>query len=182
MFSRNLSVADNGGDTDFTVVLTGNPNVGKSTVFNALTGLKHHTGNWTGKTVDCADGISVIKDKCFKIVDLPGTYSMLTISKEEDFAKEFLANNRADCVIIVVDSNVLERNLVFALQVLSLQTNAVLCLNLCDEASKNGIIIELTPNLVGMTEYTEELKYGQTIDVCIKRILQKKKKVKLTIV
>ena len=151
MFARN-SVTSNkiGLDTDFNIALAGNPDVGKSTIFNALTGLKQHTGNWTGKTVECSSGKAKIKDKSFLITDLPGTYSMLSFSKEEAVAKGFLANNKTDCVIIVIDSNVIERNLSFALQVLSIQKNAVLCLNLCDEAEKNGICIdkdELSLNL-----------------------------------
>lgn len=146
MFARNSTVTDERCKNfceDFSVVLAGNPNVGKSTIFNILTGLKQHTGNWTGKTVECSSGVSKIKDRTFMITDLPGTYSMLSYSDEETVAKEFLANNKIDCVVIVADANVIERNLSFALQVLSLKTNAVLCLNLCDEAKKNGIYIDI---------------------------------------
>lgn len=135
---------------DFQIVLAGNPNVGKSTVFNSLTGMKQHTGNWTGKTVECASGISKIKDKTFSVVDLPGTYSMLSFSAEEKAAANYLANNEMECVVIVVDANIIERNLSFALQVLSIKKNAILCINLCDEAEKNGISIdadELSLNL-----------------------------------
>lgn len=127
---------------DYQIVLAGNPNVGKSTIFNFLTGMKQHTGNWTGKTVECASGIAKIRDKSFSVVDLPGTYSMLSFSEEERAAASYLANNEMECVVIVVDANVIERNLAFALQVLSVKKNAVLCLNLCDEAEKNGIIID----------------------------------------
>ena len=147
MFARNSSVIEKSEKTavkaDFRVALAGNPNVGKSTIFNALTGLNQHTGNWTGKTVECSSGTAKIKDKTFLFTDLPGTYSMIDFSEEETVTREFLANENSDCVVIVTDANVIERNLSFALQVLSLQINAVLCLNLCDEAEKNGIIIDI---------------------------------------
>ena len=154
MLTRNSRKTELSGkackDTDFSVVLAGNPNVGKSTIFNALTGMKQHTGNWTGKTVEYARGCTVINDKSFSVVDLPGTYSMISFSPEEEISRRFLVRGDIDCTVIVIDSSVLERNLSFALQVLSVTKKAVLCLNLCDECRKNGFIIdedELSLNL-----------------------------------
>lgn len=146
MFSRtNISnndyeISDN---AKYNITLVGNPNVGKSTIFNALTGLKQHTGNWTGKTVECAVGTTEINNTIFSVTDLPGTYSMVSFSNEESVAVDYLINNNIDCVVIVIDANIIERNLSFALQVLSMKTKAVLCLNLCDAAEKNGIYIDV---------------------------------------
>ena len=135
---------------DYNIVLAGNPNVGKSTLFNTLTGLKQHTGNWTGKTVECAFGFTNINGSIFSVTDLPGTYSMISFSPEEEISEKYLTKEKIDCVIIVIDSNMLERNLFYALQILSISQKAVLCLNLCDESAKNGVIIdenELSLNL-----------------------------------
>lgn len=127
---------------DGVIALAGNPNVGKSTVFNALTHLHQHTGNWTGKTVDCAEGIVNWADKTYCLVDLPGTYSLGSRVAEEVAARDFLQSNRANCIIIVADATCLERSLIFALQVLAVTRRAILCLNLIDEAKHKRIEID----------------------------------------
>ena len=130
-------------EDDLVVALAGNPNVGKSTVFNALTGLRQHTGNWPGKTVACAQGRAVHAGRGYILVDLPGTYSLLAHSEEEAVARDFLQTGGADCVVVVCDAACLERNLILALQVLELTGRVVLCVNLLDEAEKRGIRVDL---------------------------------------
>lgn len=129
-------------DYDFVVALAGNPNTGKSTVFNNLTGLKQHTGNWPGKTVLRAEGGFEYNSSKFKLVDLPGTYSLLSTSADEQVARDFILFGQPDVTVVVVDSTRLERNLNLVLQVLEITERAVLCLNLMDEAKRNKIKID----------------------------------------
>ena len=132
----------NMSDYNYVVALAGNPNTGKSTVFNNLTGLKQHTGNWPGKTVTRAEGGFEFNGSKFKLVDLPGTYSLLSTSTDEEVARDFILFGQPDVTVIVVDSTRLERNLNLVLQVLEITDRAVLCLNLMDEARRNKIKID----------------------------------------
>lgn len=127
---------------DYVVALTGNPNTGKSTVFNALTGLRQHTGNWPGKTVTRAEGGFEYAGKRFKLVDLPGTYSLLSASPDEEIARNFMLFGHPDVIIVVVDATRLERNLNLVLQVLEITSQAVICLNLMDEAGRHGLVVD----------------------------------------
>jgi GTPase len=129
-------------DWDFVVALAGNPNTGKSTVFNALTGLRQHTGNWPGKTVGRAEGGFVYADQRYKIVDLPGTYSLLSTSVDEEIARDFILFGQPDVTVVVVDATRLERNLNLALQVLEITDRAVICLNLMDEARRHNLKVD----------------------------------------
>lgn len=121
---------------DYVVALAGNPNTGKSTVFNALTGLRQHTGNWPGKTVSRAEGGFNYMEKKYKLVDLPGTYSLLSTSTDEEIARNFILFGKPDVTVIVVDATRLERNLNLTLQILEITDRAVMCLNLQDEAKR----------------------------------------------
>jgi len=127
---------------DYIVALAGNPNTGKSTVFNALTGLRQHTGNWPGKTVTRAEGGYEYDAKRFKLVDLPGTYSLLSASPDEQIARDFILFGQPDVTVIVADATRLERNLNLALQVLEITERVVVCLNLIDEAKRHGLTVD----------------------------------------
>jgi Fe2+ transport system protein B len=125
------------------IALAGNPNTGKSTVFNELTGLRQHTGNWPGKTVTRAQGEFTYKDKQFTVIDLPGTYSLLASSAEELIARDFICFTRPAATVVVTDATNLERNLNLVLQVMELTDRVVICVNLMDEARRKNISINL---------------------------------------
>lgn len=127
---------------DFVVALAGNPNTGKSTVFNALTGLRQHTGNWPGKTVTRAEGGFDYGENRYKLVDLPGTYSLLATSLDEEIARDFILFGQPDVTVVVVDATRLERNLNLVLQVLEITNRVVICLNLVDEAKRHNISVD----------------------------------------
>jgi Fe2+ transport system protein B len=129
------------GENQKVIALAGNPNVGKSTVFNALTGLRQHTGNWPGKTVDNAQGTFTYKNNSFLLVDLPGTYSILAHTVEEEIARDFICFGRPDVTVVVLDATSLERNLNLTLQVMEITSQVVVCVNLIDEAKKQKIAI-----------------------------------------
>lgn len=132
----------NGDGYDYLIALAGNPNTGKSTLFNALTGLKQHVGNWAGKTVTRAEGSFAAGDNLLKLIDLPGAYSLRSTSPEEEVARDFLLFGEPDCTIVVADATNLERNLNLILQVIELSDRVVVAINLMDEAEKRGISIK----------------------------------------
>lgn len=129
--------------SDKVIALAGNPNVGKSTVFNSLTGLNQHTGNWPGKTVSNAQGRHTHKDRDFILVDIPGTYSLMANSVEEEVARDFICFGNPNATIVIIDATCIERNLNLVLQTLEITKNVVVCVNLMDEAKRKGIDVDL---------------------------------------
>lgn len=159
---------------DYVVALAGNPNTGKSTVFNSLTGLRQHTGNWPGKTVTRAEGAFSYKDNRYKIVDLPGTYSLLSTSEDEEIARNFILFGQPDVTLIVADATRLERNLNLTLQILEITPNAVLCLNLMDEAKRKGIKIneKSLQDRLGIPVIATTARYGDGMEALLYAIEQ----------
>ena len=146
-----------------TVALAGNPNVGISTLFNGMTGMRQHTGNWTGKTVGCAYGTCRRGSEPMTVVDLPGTYSLCAHSEEERVARDYICSGQADLVAVVCDATCLERNLILALQILAVTDRVAVCVNLIDEAQKKGISVdtdalaaELGVGVVGISARTDK--------------------------
>ncbi len=128
---------------DFRIALGGNPNVGKSTIFNSLTGMHQHTGNWAGKTVETSSGSCSYLNKNLLFVDLPGTYSIISNSEEEEIARDFICFEKPDVTVIVVDATCLERQLNLVYQTMEITQNLIVCVNLLDEAKKKGIEVNL---------------------------------------
>ena len=174
-------------ESTYTVALAGNPNVGKSTIFNNLTGMHQHTGNWTGKTVANATGELVIKEEKFKLVDIPGTYSIMSNSQEEEIARDYICFEKPNATIIVVDSTCLERNLNLVFQIMEITDNIIVCVNLLDEAKKKKIHVDLKKleeklgvPVVGTTardKRTLENLKNTMYKVCKKEIIPKPKKI-----
>lgn len=155
-----------GGGADYVVALAGNPNTGKSTVFNYLTGLRQHTGNWAGKTVARAEGTFTHAGKRFRLVDLPGTYSLLAGGVDEEIARDFVLFGRPDCTVVVCDATILERNLHLVLQILQITDRVVVCANLIDEANRKRIALEarVLERELGVPVVPTAARRGQGLD------------------
>ena len=159
---------------DFVVALAGNPNTGKSTLFNSLTGLRQHTGNWPGKTVTRAEGGFAYQGSNYKLVDLPGTYSLLSTSTDEEIARDFILFGQPDVTVIVVDATRLERNLNLVCQVLEITGRAVVCLNLMDEAERHRLTVDerSLARELGVPVVPAAARQGRGVPMLIDRIHQ----------
>ncbi|MGI6081751.1 MAG: FeoB small GTPase domain-containing protein [Limnochordia bacterium] len=131
-----------GGSCHPVVALAGNPNTGKTTLFNRLTGMRQHTGNWPGKTVLRTEGVCLSPFGAFRIIDLPGTYTLLAATAEERVARDFICFGKPDATIVMADATALERNLTLVLQVMEITDRIVVCVNLIDEAQRKGVAVD----------------------------------------
>lgn len=178
-------ISDISNNCDYIVAIAGNPNVGKSTIFNYFTGMHQHTGNWPGKTVSNAAGIRNYNDKQFLFVDIPGTYSLMSNSEEEEIARNYICFGNPNATVIILDATCLERNLNLVFQTFEITKNVIVCVNLLDEAEKKGIHInlELLSKYLGVpvigtnarNEVTLDNLMETISDVCTKKIISKPK-------
>lgn len=159
---------------DYTIALAGNPNVGKSTIFNALTGLHQHTGNWPGKTVSNACGTCLHKNKTLLFVDIPGTYSLMSSSQEEEIARDYICFGNPDVTVVILDATCIEKNLNLVFQTMELTQNVIVCVNLLDEAQKKGIKIDLTKlsELLGVPVIGTTARKSKTLQKLLDVILE----------
>lgn len=174
---RKRNTEENTQNKQFTIAFAGNPNVGKSTVFNALTGMHQHTGNWAGKTVGEAEGLYTFLGDTYTLIDLPGAYSVYAENGEEKVTGDFLRTIHTDAVVVVCDATALERSLYPVLELLKMGQNVIICLNLIDEAEKKGVFVsseELSgalgvPVIETAVKYRGEKRYGyEALKKCIR--------------
>lgn len=159
---------------DYTIAIAGNPNVGKSTIFNGLTGMHQHTGNWPGKTVENARGICEFHHKSFLLVDIPGTYSIMSNSEEEEIARDYICFGNPDATVVIVDGTCLERNLNLVYQIMEITPKIVVCVNLLDEAKKKKIHIdlELLEKKLGVPVVGTIARKKKTLDKLMQKITE----------
>lgn len=175
-------------NSDYVIAIAGNPNVGKSTIFNGLTGMNQHTGNWPGKTVENSNGICNYKNKKFLLVDIPGTYSIMSNSQEEEIARDYICFGNPDATVIILDATCLERNLNLVYQIMEITSNIVVCVNLLDEAKKKGITVNLkllekrlgvpVVGTIARKKKTLDKLMDKVTDVLEKRVVIKSNKIK----